>query len=185
MRVAQSFDDVNAILRDVFATLDNLRTRDLDMAKRRVVNASPSQNEYDYVVRKELEQFTRGTTVSATPSTATGFYTVVFSNSGTIRTAQYASSPYIMKRRSAVLGVYAVAVEPPSAGTSQFNVWHGSSISVLNTDLAMPSTTAAFEVVGSTDLNVSTVEIDELLTLEVVAGEGAKKVTVEVLLQEL
>jgi len=170
--------------RDILRRLERLETQDMDMRKRRIKNASPSLDDYDYVVRKELDQFTKTTSITSTPTTATGFYTVVYTNSGTVRTAQYASSPYIMKRRSKILGVYAVAIEPPS-GTAKFNVWHGASTSVLNTDLEMPASTAAFEVVGSTDLNVSTVEIDELLTLQVVDGQSVKKLTVEILFQEL
>ena len=54
MRLVKSFDDVNSILKDLNDKLDLLRTRDIDMKGRRVVNMSPSQNADDAVTRKEL-----------------------------------------------------------------------------------------------------------------------------------
>jgi hypothetical protein len=34
--------------------MDAMRTRNLDLHKKRVINAGPSQDDYDYVIRKEL-----------------------------------------------------------------------------------------------------------------------------------
>jgi polyhydroxyalkanoate synthesis regulator phasin len=56
MRQVKSFTDVNLVLKDIFDKLDELKTRDINLKKRRCRNASPSLDDYDYVVRKELAE---------------------------------------------------------------------------------------------------------------------------------
>lgn len=85
MRTAKSIDEVNALLKELFDFKDTFERRNfseinsvlsdliqfkniftlknIDWKKRRIVNASPSVDDYDYVVRKELiDTFGGGTT---------------------------------------------------------------------------------------------------------------------------
>ncbi len=54
MMQVKSFDDVNLVLKEINDKLDDLRTRDIDLKKRRCRNASPSLSDNDYVIRREL-----------------------------------------------------------------------------------------------------------------------------------
>ena len=99
MRNVRTFEDCNALFRELFGKLDSLNSDNLDMKKRRVVNASPSKDTYDYVVRKELLDLgTKGT--STTVKQRQGLYAIVFSNEKNIEVGEYGTSPYIFKRKS-------------------------------------------------------------------------------------
>lgn len=51
MRLVRSFDDINAVLREIF---DRLESTQVDMKGSRIYNLGPSVGEYDAVARKEL-----------------------------------------------------------------------------------------------------------------------------------
>ncbi len=54
MRQVNSIREVNEALREIQDFMDAQRTNNIDMKGRRVVQASPSKDDYDYVIRKEL-----------------------------------------------------------------------------------------------------------------------------------
>ena len=54
MRQILNFRDVEIELTQLRNELDKSRSRNLNMGQRRIVNAAPSVDEYDYVIRKEL-----------------------------------------------------------------------------------------------------------------------------------
>jgi hypothetical protein len=54
MRSVRSFTDAEAVIREINTFLDYLRTKSLDFNGRRIKNASPSEDDYDYTVRKEI-----------------------------------------------------------------------------------------------------------------------------------
>lgn len=57
MKVIRSFDDVSRALQAIELELFKIKTRDVDMSNRRVVNTSASRKGEDYVNRRELLQF--------------------------------------------------------------------------------------------------------------------------------
>ena len=179
-----NFTDLNLVLREMRTELDNLRTRNIDLSRRRVVNAAPSVNEYDYVVRKELEQFGVTRVSESNPTSVSRLYAVVFSNSGTIRTAEYASAPYIVKRRSSVVGVYVTCIEPPTTSPASFQVWVDGSDYLLEESIQIPVSANPFQVYGTTNLAISSLEDEQTLTLQVLTG-GCKSATLEILLREI
>lgn len=67
MKSIHTLEDATIAIRELYDRLDKLEVKDIDMKKRRVVNASPSVDPYDYVVRKELQDF-QPTTVTQTTS---------------------------------------------------------------------------------------------------------------------
>lgn len=60
IREVKNFDQINAALRDIHNQLDYLNSHSLDFHGRRIKNASPSKDDYDYVVRKELHDLVGG-----------------------------------------------------------------------------------------------------------------------------
>lgn len=189
MRNVTNFDDCNVLFREVFGELDKLRSQDIDMQKRRVVNASPSQKTYDYVVRKELLDIIGkgGGTESVTQTTTSGgLYGIVFTTAGTAKTGVYVSGPYIFKRRSVSVVSCVSAITPPSSGDATFNLAH-NGVAILNNDITLPTTAASLEVVSSIDFvsGSITFEVDDTLVLNVTNGGGASKVTVELIVREL
>lgn len=54
MRFIKNIEDANHALRELFDFYDNLRNRNYDLHRKRIINAHPSIDDYDYVVRKEL-----------------------------------------------------------------------------------------------------------------------------------
>lgn len=54
MRRVTNIEEVNSALRELFAVRDELLLENVDWHQRRIVNAHPSVDDYDYVVRKEL-----------------------------------------------------------------------------------------------------------------------------------
>lgn len=57
MRPVVTLRDAEELIKELELELHKLKTRDIDMNKRRIINASPSKTAYDYVVRAELEAF--------------------------------------------------------------------------------------------------------------------------------
>lgn len=53
----RNLQDAQREIEALNSKIRRLETLDVDMSKRRVVNAAPSQNLDDYVIRRELEQF--------------------------------------------------------------------------------------------------------------------------------
>ena len=94
MRPAKTIDEVNALLKELFEFKDTFERRDfseinsvlsdliqfkniftlknVDWKKRRIVNASPSVDDYDYVVRKELIDTIGGATTPRSIITRAG-----------------------------------------------------------------------------------------------------------------
>jgi hypothetical protein len=64
MRIPQSAaQDVQQAIRDIYAQLDKLNNKDIDLSGRRVVNAGKSVSQMDYVTRLELDEKTGQVTV--------------------------------------------------------------------------------------------------------------------------
>lgn len=189
MRTVASLADCNVLFREIFAKLDKLGINNYDLQKRRVVNASPSVDLYDYVVRKELLDLAgkgSGTTEATTVTEGSRYYSIVFTTAGTARVATYASGPYIFKRNSVSVIACAAAVTPPTSGTASFNLLH-NGVAILNNDITLLTTTASLEVVTSTDFTSSPISfaVDDTLVLQVNASEGVAKVTIQLLVVEV
>lgn len=60
MRRVSNFDEVNDALRQLFALRDSLLVLNVDWHQRRIINAHPSVDDFDYVVRKELHDLVGG-----------------------------------------------------------------------------------------------------------------------------
>jgi hypothetical protein len=63
-RFVNVLGDINSVLRELFNFKDAYTTKNIDFSQRRIINAHPSVDDYDYVVRKELHDLVGG---SVTP----------------------------------------------------------------------------------------------------------------------
>lgn len=54
MREARDIKGINIVLKEIFDFIDYLRNHNFDLRGKKVVNAAPSENDNDYVIRKEL-----------------------------------------------------------------------------------------------------------------------------------
>lgn len=182
MRRVNNFNDVNDALREVYDILDGLRTNNLDMKKRRAVNASPSIDKYDYVVRKELEE-----KVAAITGGTVGlkYYTIVFSNDGVLSIGDKASAPFIVQRPGVPILVAVSAVIPPDTDDATFNVKY-NEFNILNSDIHLPGGAASHEVFTSEDLtDVSFTKLG-ILNINVTSSgtTPSVKTTVEIFVKE-
>ena len=185
MRTVRSLEDCNTLFRELFGKLDSLNSEDFNLKKKRVVNASPSKDTYDYVVRKELLDLIKGGTFSTpTAKQQPGLYAIVFSNEKNIEVAEYGTSPYIFKRKSIPVIACVSAVTPPTADSARFNFKHNDK-DLLSEALVLPSTATTLEVISS-DLFVDgggTFEIDDTLVLNILSAADVAKVTVQLLVK--
>lgn len=58
--IIQTFEDITVEVKRIWDQLDLFRTKNIDLSRRRVINASPSINKNDYVIRAEIENLTSG-----------------------------------------------------------------------------------------------------------------------------
>lgn len=132
-------DAINKIL-TLENRLDSLSSKDIDMRKRRVVNAAPSNSDYDYVVRKELDniiqqQGSGGSTVVA----AAQKYTIVFALDGRAYVGTQLSPPFIITRPGTPTLVRIACVLPPSEGTAEFMLIKNLTTDILTAGILLPA----------------------------------------------
>lgn len=72
MRVVKSFQDVNIVVKQLQDQIDLLLTKNIDLGKRRIVNAAAAVNDNDYVIKSQLP------TIPAFPKAKTQHYSIVF-----------------------------------------------------------------------------------------------------------
>lgn len=131
-------DAINKIL-TLENRLDSLSSKDIDMRKRRVVNASPSNSDYDYVVRKELEQRVQQVSSGSTVVSTSGKYTVVFALDGRAYTGTQVSPPFIINRPGTPTLVRIACVTPPSEGTAEFMIVKNLTTDILTAGILLPA----------------------------------------------
>lgn len=187
MRAINSLSDAEIVLRDLHNQLDLLRSENIDMNKRRVVNATPSRDLYDYVVRKELEDVAKSIKESPELVKSPSFYTVVFANSGTItRGSPYATSPYIIKFPGKPIQISIACLVPPVLeGLTVVVKWMGLNIIDGPGYLEYPAGTPGGTVINYTAIKDGTYfDKDTWIVLEVLTTGSAGKVTVQVVVEE-
>jgi len=58
--ILKTSEDLTNEIKRIWDQLNLLRTKNLDLSRRRVINASPSINNNDYIIREELEEAIKG-----------------------------------------------------------------------------------------------------------------------------
>ena len=188
MRKIDSFKDTSDALREVWDRLDNLSSQNIDMKKRRVVNATPSRDLYDYVVRKELKESENNVQQQVIQAATTGSirkYTVVFSHGGFPAAEEFASPYFIVQKPGAVLVVKTTCLSPPIGVDAIFNVWYNGHL-ILSPGLHIPADSLAGVIYETTTFDPVNVQVvkDDLLCLNISQTGKVGKVTVEVWIEE-
>lgn len=182
MRAINSLKDVEIVLKDLQNTVDLWRSQDIDMQKRRVVNAHPSKNLYDYVVRKELQEAIVQQSIIAEARANTD-YIIVFSNSSGLYTGLNVSPAYIVKNPSVPLMVSAIALNSSrTVGTIIQPTVNGVHILDGTGYLEIPvdASGASSGVLNFSNISDVTCEIDDLVNIDCTSAGTATKVTIEI-----
>lgn len=132
MRDIHTLNDAIVAIRELYNRVESFETKDIDMRKRRAVNASPSVDPYDYVVRKELQDFQPTVTTQTTTQSgvATSDYDLAIFNIAIDATLVVRDDvcPYhivaIPQGSSADITVVYAQAKVPSVGSSiKLRVW--------------------------------------------------------------
>lgn len=182
MRQITSLQDATNALRELQNQLDLLRSKDIDMSKRRVVNAAPSRDQYDYVVRKELDALKGDGSLTFDPLRN---YLIVFSSSSVLYVGTNVSAPFIVKTPGKPRAILVTALTIPalSGAILQPNVNGNNIIEGGSETIEIPTTATSGQVFITTDLKDITFVENDLVNINVLsAGTGiaAAKVTLEI-----
>lgn len=173
MRVIKSFNDVQVALRDIETAVNEFRGRQWNLNQRRITNVHPSQDEYDVVVRKELN-FTPAVQGDK-PVTATvqgGYDTPVFGvGINTNAVVGYDVCPrFISAFSGTIVKCFAVASFPATGLNFIFNIkkYHNTDpgVSIFTTPFEM--TAGDYSVQTTSSFAVSSISEGDMLGFDVV-----------------
>ena len=184
----QSFADVERALKELNNQIEKLNANPIwDMQKKRIVNASPSVESYDYVVRKELDQLrSEIDSESKTSGVFSNHSAIVFSNDGTPAVATLSSPPFIVKQQMQPLLVCISAVQPPTSADATFNVLL-NQVQILPSNIVMPVGTGVLDVITTSTFNIPNLNfaVDDTVVIQTIAHGGISKFTIEVFVKKL
>jgi len=133
MRQIRSLEDAQIAIRELYSFYDLLKSKDIDMQRRRVKNASPSKEPYDYVVRKELQPggelfkdiskniTDSGSGSGSTPPQKPDKYSVIFTIDFIIEPNQLGTPAYAIQRDSKLIQASFTAMDYTDLGTITFD----------------------------------------------------------------
>jgi len=158
-RQVNKLEDVNDVLRELFQFMDAYTSRNIDFRQRRVINAHPSIDDYDYVVRKELIDTIGGavTPRSVTSGTTRSSFDKITFGLGigrSVEVGDYATPPFIWTNNlSGRPDVVAIAANICPTGASLIVDIKRNGLSIFGpTKLILPSGTSPRTVVHPTGI---------------------------------
>lgn len=120
----KTFEEAEREIRKLRDELDSLKKGNIDARQRRIVNAAPSQDSNDVVIRAELAQFLKPTTqevqTKATGSAAEEVCVFGAFVGSVAVDSQNCCPPHLVKKSGSFRRVYAALKEPYIAGS--FNI---------------------------------------------------------------
>ncbi len=138
-RNVQDWATLNEVLADLYAFKDRFSLKNVDWNQRRIVNAHPSVDDYDYVVRKELVD-TDTDRIGKGGGTGIIFDWVVFGVGlgSPIVIANDITPPRIVSFVSMTpLRIFvAMNQHPTGSGSTKLDIWYGGS-TILSTPLIL------------------------------------------------
>lgn len=153
IRRVTNFDQLNDALRELFQFADTLSTRNINLTKRRVINAHPSIDDYDYVVRKELHDLVGGGVAGRRkPTTTAKTYDKITFGIGigrSIEVGSNATPPYIWTNvANGRPDIVAMAANtPPTVTDLIIDIKKNGTSIFLADEYTFPASTAARTVV--------------------------------------
>jgi hypothetical protein len=129
MRQIRTLEDAQIAIRELYSFYDLLKSKDIDMQRRRVKNASPSEEPYDYVVRKELqpggklfEDISKKVKDSGSGSAQRpDRYSVIFTIDFIVEPNQLGTPAYAIQRDSKLIQASFAAMDYTDLGTITFD----------------------------------------------------------------
>jgi len=183
MRALRDLQDVKLVLKELIDWKDRLTSKDWNFTGLRITNASPSKDDYDYVVRKEL--------VSAIPSTTNPkyLYSICFQSNGeTLAPGTNVSSSYIvgLGREGIIVRTY-ISLNPDQTATSNIIVrpsFNGADI-LSSSFLTLPagSRTAYSSYIVQPNIRLQELDLINLDIVTVAAADENKTLEVQVQVQ--
>lgn len=166
MRQIRSFEDAQIAIRELFNYVDYLRTQNIDLNKRRIKNASPSVDLYDYVVRKELEDLrpTISTEVASTVAARSG-YSVIFSSYFPFG-GNPASPGYVIQRTSVLSKVTFIALSTNGSPSLRLNLLKNFTDDILTNDLIINPSYTEKTIITITDLAITSFAVNDVITVK-------------------
>lgn len=150
------FSAANAVIRQLIEFKDDFTLRNVDWHKRRIVNASPSVDLYDYVVRKELidtvGEFKTPRAVRAGGTTVAANYDKITFGVGVGTPAvvgDYVTPPYVWSnsRQGRIAYAAILANVPPTGADFRFVLKKNDVSFVDGSYVTFPDGTAARDIV--------------------------------------
>ena len=187
MRHIRTFEDCQAAIREIHDFLDTWKTKDLDFKQRRIKNAAPSRDLYDYVVRKEIEDVIKEVKTEITRAPVAGrLYSIVFMNDGLPSPIHPSSSGYSIQRNSTLLRVSFLSVGPISSSTTFVANLILNNVDYILTDpISINNSYTPFTTLYFTDLEITAFTTGDIITIDVIEAVSIGKLSIQLLFREV
>ena len=150
MRSISTIQEAQQAINDLYNQLDLIQSKNWDIRQRRIVNAHPSVDPYDYVVRKELLQGVASEVKESITEAALDKCTFGVGINSLVVTGTNVCPPYIVARKSGLTAKYTLAVvgTPCTGADIQVQIRKGTN-NIFSTSLVIPAgSTAVIEKTG-------------------------------------
>lgn len=173
MRSISSFQEAQSAINDILNRLDTLSVKNWNRRQTRIVNAHPSVDEYDYVVRKELDAL-KGSGNQTVASSGNGAEKCTFGLgiNSLVTTGTNLCPPYIVAKRGGVILDFVVAaVGVACTGTPIQVQTRVGATSIFTTPLEIPVGTIT--AVEKTDFSLNTFNFKDIILCDVLQAGNA------------
>jgi hypothetical protein len=182
MRALRDTKDVQLVLKELMDWKDKLTSKDWNFTGLRIRNASPSLDDYDYVVRKELKDSTSQTV------NVSNLYSICFQSNGTtLASGTNVASSYIvgLGREGIVVKVY-ISLNSDQVAAGDIIVMPTlNGVALLKNNLVLPAGSVTTFSSYTTQPNPRIKEMD-LLNLDIISvsdPDASKALEVQVQVQ--
>lgn len=164
MRQIRSFEDAQIAIRELFNYIDYYNTQNIDMHQRRIKNASPSVDLYDYVVRKELEDLKVSVTELPSKVAAKNGYSVIFS-SYFPPSGDPAGPGYVIQRNCTLDKITFIALRTHNSPALTINFKVNFTDLILQNNIVIDSSYTEKTVLTFTNFNVTNFSTNDIITI--------------------
>lgn len=169
MKSITSISEAQQAINELYNRIDTLSVKNWDRRQTRIVNAHPSVDPYDYVVRKELDAIKGGSEVVG----VTGDTEVhVFGVSGAVSVVTNGFPPLIFEHSVSLIALHTCFNVAPTGTDFHADIrLRSTGLSILNSQIVIPASSTA--VVEYTSFALSSFAKDDVLLCDVTqVGSG-------------
>lgn len=166
MRSINTIQEAQQAINDIYNRFDTILTKNWDVRQRRIVNAHPSVEPYDYVVRKELTGGITQAVQQNITEAALDKCTFGVGINSLVTTGSNVCPPYIVARKSGLIAKYVLAVVgTPCTGSNIQVQLKLESSTILTSPLIIP--VESIVVVEKTDFAINTFTYKDIITCDI------------------